>query len=186
MGFQLKRNEQSGEYYEKNQDVVAIDNNKYLMNLTRVNVEKIKEQPNVKSIIPYVEKDPDTDVFPFQPSVFKWNRDNYGPLTIPKKGTTVTLTADNIVLYERLITVYEHNKLQRTNGKFFINGIQTTSYTFKYKYYWMMGDNRQNSQDSRFWGFVPETYIVGKPSFVWFSHSDDWKIRWDRFFRNIN
>jgi signal peptidase I len=186
MGFQLKENEESEGYYEKNQDVIAIDNNKYLMNLTLANLAKIRAQPNVKTAVPYVEQDPNPDVFPFQPSVFKWNRDNYGPITIPKKGATIVLTQENIALYERVITVYEHNKLERINGKLFLNGKQTNAYTFKYDYYWMMGDNRQDSQDSRFWGFVPETNIVGKPSFVWFSHSDDWKIRWDRFFRNIN
>jgi signal peptidase I len=187
MDFQLEGNEQSEEYYEKNQNVVVIDNNKYLMNLTIEKARKIKAQPNVKSIIPYVEKDPNPDVFPFLPSLFKWNRDNYGPITIPKKGETVMLTSGNIALYERLIImVYEHNKLEKINGKFFINGKQTNSYTFKYNYYWMMGDNRQNSQDSRFWGFVPETHIVGKPSFVWSSLNHDWKIRWDRLFMNIN
>jgi signal peptidase I len=118
-----------------------------------------------------------------------WTRDNYGPIWIPKKGMTLTLNAYNFSIYERAIRVYETNKLDFINGVFYINGKATKTYTFKMDYYWMMGDNRHNSADSRYWGFVPEDHIVGRPVFVWLSLDKDksWlkgKIRWSRFFKN--
>lgn len=121
----------------------------------------------------------------------KWTRDNYGPIWIPKKGSTIQLTMDNLAIYERPIHVYEGNKLEVKDGKIFINGKQTTSYTFKMDYYWMMGDNRHNSADSRYWGFVPEDHVVGKPIVVWLSLDKDkgWfsgKIRWNRFFKLVS
>lgn len=120
---------------------------------------------------------------------FKWNQDNYGPLTIPKKGETVTLTVDNLPLYQRLIQVYEHNKLEVKGDKIFVNDKEVNSYTFKMDYYFMMGDNRHNSLDSRFWGFVPEDRVVGKPIFVYLSLNEDkggfGKIRWNRFFKKV-
>ena len=120
-----------------------------------------------------------------------WTIDNYGPVWIPKKGETIELNLDNLPLYERPITHYENNTLAVKNGKIYINGQETTRYTFKMDYYWMMGDNRHNSADSRFWGFVPEDHIVGKPVFVWLSLDQDrgWfdgKIRWNRLFRNVS
>ncbi len=119
----------------------------------------------------------------------KWTRDNYGPILIPKKGATVAINLENLPLYERIIKNYEGNLLVVRDGNIFINGKIANSYTFKMDYYWMMGDNRHNSADSRYWGFVPEDHIVGQPLFVWLSLDKDkdlfgGKIRFDRFFKN--
>ena len=118
-----------------------------------------------------------------------WTVDNFGPLVIPEKGESIVLTPESISLYRRVITAYEGNSLEVKNGRFFINGEETTQYTFKQNYYWMMGDNRHNSEDSRIWGFVPENHIVGKPLFIWFSTrngriSDG--INWDRIFKSAS
>lgn len=120
-----------------------------------------------------------------------WTRDNYGPVWIPKKGESIALTLKNLPVYERCIKVYEGNDLKVDNaGRIFINGMQAKSYTFKLDYYWMMGDNRHNSADSRYWGFVPEDHIVGKPIFIWWSHSPDHPgfsgIRWNRLFTFVD
>jgi signal peptidase I len=123
--------------------------------------------------------------FPFDTLNYKWSNDNYGPLTIPAKGATVALTMQNINLYSRVIGIYENNKLEIKNNEFFINGSKTTTYTFRQNYYWAMGDNRHNSQDSRAWGYVPEDHIVGKPLFIWFSSGPN-GIRWNRIFTSAN
>jgi len=127
------------------------------------------------------------DVFPLGGGK-KWTRDNYGPIWIPKKGMRLELNHYNLPIYERIIRVYEHNKLQVKGNEFYINDKQAKTYTFKMDYYWMMGDNRHNSADSRYWGFVPEDHIVGRPVLVWLSLDKDkgWfggKIRWNRFFK---
>jgi signal peptidase I len=120
------------------------------------------------------------DVFPHDPEHFQWNRDNFGPLLIPKEGQTIELSVNNIALYERAIRVYEENKLEIRGNEILINEKPATTYTFKQNYYWMMGDNRHNSLDSRYWGFVPESHIVGKPVFVWMSRGEHTGFRPER------
>ena len=142
-------------------------------------VKSIKLAPEMKNDI----------LYPLD-AVTGWTRDNYGPIWIPKKGATVKLDMNNIAIYERPIRAYEHNKLEVKGGKIYINGKQTDRYTFKMDYYWMMGDNRHNSADSRYWGFVPEDHIVGKPIFIWWSSDPDHRgfsgIRWSRLFRFVD
>jgi signal peptidase I len=128
-------------------------------------------------------------IFPFDPQR-KWNVDNYGSLTIPKAGETVALNMSTLPIYKRLIEVYEKNKLEIKDSKIYINDVLASSYTFKMNYYFMMGDNRHNSADSRFWGFVPEDHIVGKAVFVWLSLDNNStsifnKVRWKRVFVSI-
>ena len=165
------------------------------MPLTAEMLSKVKEIPNVVSVDENVDVYPPDYpdsyrlIFPFTED-FRWTRDNYGPIWIPKKGATVELTLENLPLYERLIRDYEHHTLETTSdGQIIIDSHPATSYTFAQDYYFMMGDNRHNSLDSRYWGFVPEDHIVGRPAIVWLS-TDSHKrfpknIRWSRFFKFV-
>jgi signal peptidase I len=178
----------SSDFLEENSiEAPGMQGNQYILNIPNDKLDMVRHLPFVTSVKLYeVPKGSTMDwAYPQDTANFKWNRDNYGPLVIPKKGTTVTLTPQNIALYRRIIFNYEGNKLEERNGQFFINGQQTNTYTFKMDYYWMMGDNRHNSADSRYWGFVPEDHIVGKASFVWLSYGDN-GIRWKRLFRGIH
>ena len=161
------------------------------LTLTASMLEEVKRLPSVVSIEPNIETDPAADsygLFPFS-AAYPWTRDFYGPLWVPKKGATVALTTDNLPLYERIISVYERNGLEVRGGEIFINGEAVHEYTFKQDYYFMMGDNRHNSLDSRYWGFVPEDHVVGRPSIVWLSTDRGRKfpssIRWRRFFKIV-
>lgn len=118
-----------------------------------------------------------------------WTTDDYGPVYIPKKGDEIVLTPKNVAMYDRVIKVYEGNTLTKKDGRFYVNGKQTTKYTIKQNYYWAMGDNRHNSEDSRAWGFVPHDHIVGKPLFIWFSTKEGSianGINWDRIFKSAS
>lgn len=164
----------------------------YVYNLENDQVEEMKKAPNVINVVPFIEfpagmssPDPAEWTFPHDTANFKWNRDNFGPMTVPKEGVAVALTPQNIALYRRIIRNYEGNTLDERDGKIIINGSPATSYTFKMNYYWMMGDNRHNSLDSRFWGFVPEDHVVGKAWFVWLSYGKD-GIRWKRLLHGIH
>jgi signal peptidase I len=163
----------------------------YEMIIPSKNLSTIKSFSNIKSIIPYVDAAGirDSLVFPHDPR-FKWNEDNFGPLTLPKKGWTIKLNDSTLALYHRAIEVYEHNKVEKDGSNILINGKKADSYTFKMNYYWMMGDNRHNSLDCRFWGYVPEDHIIGK-AIVTVMSIDSTKdifheIRWNRLFKPID
>ena len=163
----------------------------YWIPLTKSAVQKLEKSDWVRSIHVYKASIFNNGrVYPYDYQT-GWDIDNYGPIWIPQKGAKIELTEKNVGFYNRCIVNYEENTLENKNGEWYINGEKATSYTFKYDYYFMMGDNRHNSLDSRSWGFVPEDHIVGKPILIWLSLDKDrgWfdgRIRWNRLFRNVS
>lgn len=165
------------------------------MNLTFEKVAALKKDPEVASITRFISKGGEDGIFPDQKDGtiakdFTWNNDNFGPLYIPKRGSKVTLDLKTLPLYKKIITEYEGNTLTTEGNDILINGIKTNSYTFQKDYYWMMGDNRHNSLDARYFGFTPDDHIVGKPIFIWMSWDTHGKginkIRWDRLFTTVS
>ena len=171
-----------------NEDLLSLNSAGY-MPLTKRAVAMLSQRKDLVESIEINTDASDLEIYPLNGNKH-WTRDNYGPIWIPAKGKSINLTLDNIAVYERPIRVYEGNDLKITDGKIFINGKEAKSYTFKMDYYWMMGDNRHNSADSRYWGFVPEDHIVGKPIFSWWSSDPDRNgfagIRWNRLFRFVD
>ncbi len=172
-------------------DVELLQGGGYLLTLTDEKAKKIKAIPSVKRIEKAVfpKGQYESSIFPHDSTFFKWNWDNFGPLVIPKKGMTIDLTPLNILLYRRVMQAYEYNNYKEKDGKVYINGKQVDKYTFKQDYFWMMGDNRHNSADSRSWGFVPRDHVVGKPVMIFYSLDEEESfpsnIRWDRFFKIV-
>ncbi len=164
-------------------------NNYGYMPMTNKTAGILKQRSDIVESITLNKDASDLDIYPLNGNMH-WTRDNYGPIWIPAKGESIDLTLKNLPIYERPIRTYEGNKLEVKDGKIYINDKEATKYTFKMDYYWMQGDNRHNSLDSRYWGFVPEDHIVGKPIFIWWSSDPDRGgfsgIRWNRLFRFVD
>lgn len=163
-----------------------------LVNLTLDKAEWLRNNDRIDSVVLDITPKGEAgyNIFPNDPR-FSWNEDNFGPIYLPKAGETIEINTENLPLFKRAITAYEGNDLSVSDGTIFINGAPTTSYTFKKGYYWMMGDNRDRSEDSRSWGYVPEDHILGKPIFIWMSWDNfdqgilAMRPRWDRFFTTV-
>lgn len=171
-------------------DQTMISGSVYFLPLTKPNVEAMSGFTNVKEVTPDYKSAWEYSPLMFPHRItFKWNEDNYGPLWIPSKGSEVKIDTSNLCLYERIIDVYENNDLRVEGSTIFINNSPADRYTFKMNYYFMMGDNRHNSADSRYWGFVPEDHVVGKPKFIWLSLDKEAtglkKIRFGRIFMKV-
>ncbi len=166
--------------------------NLFMLPLTQDKVDRIKKNPFIKAIVKSIKPQGqyNSGVFPHTPKLYAWNEDNFGSLYIPKAGDTTPLNKTTLPLYKRIIQVYEKNDLKVVGDNIYINGELATTYTFKMNYYWLMGDNRHNSADSRFWGYVPEDHVVGKALMIWFSSDKDQSfpsnIRWDRILTMIH
>ena len=157
----------------------------YYMSMNEDTAARLAQIKHVQNVVRYEAKESSMDVFP-NDTAYAWTQDNFGPLWVPAKNTTIGITVANLPLYRRIIEQYEGHALAVEGDDIIIDGTKATQYTFAMDYYFMMGDNRHNSADSRFWGFVPEDHIVGKASFIAFSRDgENGGIRWSRIFKKI-
>ena len=178
---------------EKVKSYLKVENvdNMAIFNMSRQEAAAYSKNSDIVTIIPFNYTHGDPDIFP-QSKSYQGTVDNMGPIYIPQKGATIALNVQSLPFYKKIIEEYEGNTLSVSGNQITLNGKVTTSYTFKQNYYWMMGDNRHRSEDSRFWGYVPEDHIVGKPVFIWMSIDGindgigNWKIRWDRVFTTVS
>ncbi|WGD35069.1 signal peptidase I [Olleya sp. YS] len=179
-----------GNVDEKLMKIIGMDydRNALYANLTDELAETMRSDPSVTNVKKDISSSKTEQLFPKSPD-YTWNRDFFGPIYIPEAGQTVKLNLETLPLYKRIITAYEGNTLKVNGNQIIINGNVTDSYTFTQDYYWMMGDNRHNSQDARMWGFVPFNHVVGKPVFIWMSWDTNGeginKIRWNRLFTTV-
>jgi len=164
------------------QEFISYNNGVYIINMTEDEKLKVMALKNVMKIEVQVSNK-SNEIYPYYDTAAHWSNDNFGPLWVPQKGISIPLTKDNYIRYERCIRTYEGNDLEIKNGKILLNGAEAKDYTFKMNYYWLMGDNRHHSLDSRYWGFVPEDHVVGKASLIWFSWEKG--VRWKRMFNVI-
>ena len=187
---QMLTDEMCKELDISDEDCDKISNHESGIPLTRMAVEALRKNKEFCDSVVEIKDGYCGNLYPLNHQ-YGWTRDNYGPVWIPAKGQSVELTLDNIAIYDRPIRVYEKNNLEVKGGDIYINGKKTNKYTFKMDYYWMMGDNRHNSADSRYWGFVPEDHIVGKPLFIWLSlitdrNGNSHGVRWERIFKSVD
>ena len=180
-------NKQTLDKYSITEGYRTVDPNIFILNISAKVADELIKLPFITSVMRNIQapgEGTSTSLFPNRPDLYPWNVDNFGPLYIPKKGVTVPLNVNTLPLYERIIHAYELHDLKVKGNQIYIDGQPADSYTFEMDYYWMMGDNRHNSADSRYWGFVPENHIVGKPVLVWLSlDKENGGIRWKRMFR---
>jgi len=186
-GKQLSVNSLQNRYHVR--EGGRLQDGNYILNLASDDAKRLKNNPTVKSLGRKISpKGEGENVFP-NVNLLNWNKDNFGPIYIPEEGKTVALTLETLPFYKQIIVEYEKNKLEVNGNEILINGQSATDYTFQQNYYWMMGDNRHNSEDSRYWGFVPFDHVVGKPVFIWMSWNTNGKglskIRWERLFTTV-
>ncbi len=200
-GFTTKEPLRNIQFLKDRYDITEIypmsnDYKTFRANVTEEGIEMLKNNPNIDQVIPLRAKpgEANPSIFPHHPS-YKWNTSHFGPIYIPKAGVTVAITPESIPFYKRIIEVYEgeemgvEQKVTVQGNQVLMNGTPFSDYTFKQDYYWMMGDNRNNSEDARMWGYVPHNHVVGKPVFIWMSWDSNEKgfnkIRWDRMFTTV-